>query len=122
MSRRLRIALVLAFVLGGVAEAVALRHPASSRLEVDYYYIPHCYSCAKVLKGLDGLADELGARVRVRTIDCFSNEGKAAAATYGFVTHGVVIHDSARGLVFEEKDHLVSADDVRAVLRRELAH
>jgi hypothetical protein len=45
----------------------------------------------------------------------------AAAHKYGFVTHGIVVSDADRALLFEEKDHGVSADDVRVVVQQELA-
>ena len=79
-------------------------------------------SCARVLKGLEPFKAEFGARVEVRTIDCFSAEGKAAAQKYGFVTHGIVVEDRDQQLIFEQKDHGVSAADVRVVVEREIAN
>ena len=118
MSRRALIAAVIlaALVGGGWARARAHRP-----LHVDYYYIPYCMSCARVLHGLEGFAGEFGTRVTVRTVDCFSKEGVAAAHKYGFVTHGIIVADPDGQLVFEEKDHGVSADDVRVIVQRELA-
>jgi hypothetical protein len=98
-----------------------LRAHAQERIRVDYYYIPHCMSCSRVLHGLSDLQREVGDRVEIRTVDCFSDDGKAAARKYGFVTHGIVVHAPERGLVFMEKDHGVSAADVAVVVRNELA-
>jgi hypothetical protein len=97
------------------------RARAQRPLHVDYYYIPHCMSCSRVLHGLGGFDQTFGARVAVRTVDCFSPEGVAAARRYGFVTHGIVVSNSDGQLLFEEKDHGVSADDVRVIVERELA-
>jgi hypothetical protein len=122
MKTLFRLGAMLALVALGMAGGRAARHVNTpSTLQVDYYYIPHCMSCARVLKGLDGVPERFGPRVHMRTVDCFSAEGKAAAATYGFVTHGLVIRDSRRGLIFQEKDHGVNPDDVIAVLRQEVA-
>jgi hypothetical protein len=113
--------MALVLVLLALAGAGWARARAHRPLHVDYYYIPYCMSCARVLKGLAPFPGEFGARVAVRTVDCFSDEGKAAARKYGFVTHGIVVEDADRRLLFEEKDHGVSADDVRVVVERELA-
>jgi hypothetical protein len=78
-------------------------------------------ACSRVRHGLDGFERQFGARVEVRTIDCFGREGVAAARKYGFVTHGIIVADADGQLLFEEKDHGVSADDVRVVVERELA-
>ncbi|HEY2747399.1 MAG TPA: hypothetical protein VGL86_22405 [Polyangia bacterium] len=117
--RRLGLALALVFV--GLTGVVWARARANRPLHVDYYYIPYCMSCARVRHGLDGFKERFGARVEVRTVDCFSDEGKAAAQKYGFVTHGIVVADRDRQMIFEEKDHGVSADDVRVIVERELA-
>jgi hypothetical protein len=93
---------------------------AQRPIHVDYYYIPYCMSCARVLHSLDALSRELGDRVEVHTADCFSDEGRAAAKKYGFVTHGIVVSEPRRGLIFQQKDHGVSGDDVRVVVRNEL--
>jgi hypothetical protein len=74
-----------------------------------------------VLHSLDTFSSQFGSQVEVRTVDCFSREGVAAASKYGFVTHGIVVEDADRKLLFEEKDHGVSADDVRVVVGEELA-
>ena len=116
-----RLALAAALVIAAAAGIVWANAPAKPRLHVDYYYIPHCLACARVLHSLDGFADQFGSQVEVRTIDCFSREGVIAANKYGFVTHGIVVEDVDRQLLFEEKDHGVSAEDVRAVVREELA-
>ncbi|MGZ3438287.1 MAG: hypothetical protein ACXVDD_02175 [Polyangia bacterium] len=118
MKRR---ALVLALVVAVLAGVGWARARAHRPLRVDYYYIPYCMACARVRQGLDGFARELGARVVVRTVDCFSPEGVAAARKYGFVTHGIVVADADGQMLFEEKDHGVSADDVRVVVEGELA-
>ena len=118
MSRRV---LMAALIFVALAGGVWARARAHRPLHVDYYYIPYCMSCARVLHGLDGFEREFGARVTVRTVDCFSPEGVAAAHKYGFVTHGIVVADPDGQLLFEEKDHGVSADDVRVIVRRELA-
>ncbi len=110
------VALLLSAVAGG-AWAYSQTRP---RLHVDYYYIPHCVACARVLHSLESFGGEFGARVEVRTVDCFSPEGVAAAAKYGFVTHGIVVEDADRQLLFEEKDHGVSAEDVRVIVREKL--
>ncbi len=116
--RRSAVALALcALVFGGV---VAARAHARSRLHVDYYYIPYCMSCARVLHGLESFPRQFGASVELRTIDCFSPAGVAAAKKYGFVTHGIVVERGDGELIFEEKDHGVSADDVRVIVEREL--
>ena len=80
-------------------------------IEVVYYYIPHCMSCEKVLEGLH----ERGfpSRVRLRTVPYNTEEGEAAATRYGFVTHGVILRDARGTLLWEEKDHDVTAADVR---------
>jgi hypothetical protein len=49
----------------------------------------------------------------LHTIDCFSPAGVAAANKSGFVTHGIVVARGDGELIFEEKDHGVSADYVR---------
>ena len=116
-----RLGLALALVLVGLTGVVWARARAHRPLHVDYYYIPYCMSCARVLHGLEKFRPEFGARVELRTIDCFSPEGKAAAQKYGFVTHGIVVEDRDRQLVFEQKDHGVNADDVRVIVERELA-
>jgi hypothetical protein len=108
--------LLLLLLVGGLGWARAHRP-----LRVDYYYIPYCMSCARVRHGLDDFGARFGARVAVRTVDCFSPEGVAAARKYGFVTHGIVVADADGQLLFEEKDHGVSADDVRVIVERELA-
>ena len=117
MTHGLKLAALVLLLVAGVALA---RAHAERPLRVDYYYIPYCLSCARVLHGLERFPATFGARVEVHTVDCFSDEGRAAAQKYGFVTHGIVVR---RGdtLVFEQKDHGVSADDVRAVLQEELA-
>ena len=115
-----RVGLALALVFVALTGVVWARARANRPLHVDYYYIPYCMSCARVKKGLEPFKQEFGARVEVRTIDCFSDEGKAAAKKYGFVTHGIVVEDRNRQLVFEEKDHGISADDVRVIVEREL--
>ena len=109
-------ALALVGALAGIGWARALHRP----LRVDYYYIPYCMSCAKVKGALDAWKGSVAGRVEVRTIDCFSAEGVAAAKKYGFVTHGIVVEKGGE-LLFEEKDHGVSADDVRVIVARELA-
>jgi hypothetical protein len=113
--------LVFALVAGMLAGAGWARARRHRPLHVDYYYIPYCMSCARVRHGLEDFGATFGARVAVRTIDCFSAEGKAAARKYGFVTHGIVVADTDGQMLFEEKDHGVSADDVRVVVGRELA-
>jgi hypothetical protein len=118
MKRLVVTAALLVAAAAGVVWAHARTGP---RLHVDYYYIPHCLACARVLRSLDGFGGQFGSRVEVRTIDCFSPEGVAAAGKYGFVTHGIVVEDADRQLLFEEKDHGVSADDVRVIVREELA-
>jgi hypothetical protein len=118
VSRRLRTLVVFLMVVGGV---VAARGRTRAPLHVDYYYIPYCMSCARVLHGLERFPRDFGARVELRTIDCFSPEGVAAARKYGFVTHGIVVEDGGHQLLFEEKDHGVSADDVHVIVTRELA-
>ena len=117
MRRRALIAALMVVALAGGAWTRARAHRP---LHVDYYYIPYCMSCARVRHGLDGFAAHFGARVTVRTVDCFSAEGVAAAHKYGFVTHGIIVADPDGQMVFEEKDHGVSADDVRVVVEREL--
>jgi hypothetical protein len=117
MRRGLKAAALVLVCLAGVAWARA-RHERP--LRVDYYYIPYCLSCARVRHGLEAFPARFGARVEVHTVDCFSDEGRAAAQKYGFVTHGIVVRDGGE-LVFEEKDHGVSADDVRVVVAERLA-
>lgn len=121
MSRPIKLGALLALLLTGIGVGLASRSAPASTLQVDYYYIPHCMSCGRVLTGLEGIPERFGPRVKLRTVDCFSDEGKAAAAKYGFVTHGLVINDSKRGLIFQEKDHGVNAADVIAVLQTELS-
>jgi hypothetical protein len=117
--RRRGLALVLiSMALVGLGLA---RAQAGRPLRVDYYYIPYCMSCSRVKQGLDGFERRFGARVAVRTVDCYSPEGVAAARKYGFVTHGIVVEDADGRLLFEEKDHGVSADDVRVIVERELS-
>jgi hypothetical protein len=112
----------LVFVVALLAAAViCARARTRARVHVDYYYIPHCLACARVLHSLERFGDQFGPQVEVRTIDCFSQEGVAAAGKYGFVTHGIVVEDADRQLLFEEKDHGVSADDVRVVVSEALA-
>jgi hypothetical protein len=118
VSRRGVALVLLLLALGGLGWA---RARARRPLQVDYYYIPYCMSCARVRHGLDGFAQQFGARVAVRTVDCFSAEGVVAARKYGFVTHGIVVADADGQMLFEEKDHGVSADDVRVIVGRELA-
>jgi len=113
-----RLAALITFL---VISAAWAHHRLNQKIRVDYYYIPYCISCSRVLSGLQTFQDEFGARVEVRTVDCFSDEGKAAAQKYGFVTHGIVVSDDAHGLFFEQKDHGVSAEDVRVMVRKELA-
>jgi hypothetical protein len=108
----------IALVLVGFAW---LRAHAGERIRVDYYHIPYCMACSRVLRALDDLSRELGDRVAIRTVDCFSDEGKAAAKKYGFVTHGIVVSAPERGLFFMQKDHGVSGADVAVVVRNELA-
>lgn len=117
MKRKILESIVLVMALAGVVWAHAGPRP---RLHVDYYYIPYCMSCARVLHSLDSFKGQFGPRVAVRTVDCFSPEGVAATQKYGFVTHGIVVEDADRQLLFEEKDHGVSADDVRVIVQREL--
>ena len=116
-----RVGLALALVFVGLTGVVWARARANRPLHVDYYYIPYCMSCAKVRHGLENFKEQFGARVAVRTMDCFSKEGVAAAQKYGFVTHGIVVEDRGGQMIFEEKDHGVSADDVRVIVQGELA-
>jgi hypothetical protein len=116
MKRRVLAALLVVAALCGLGWARARREA----LHVDYYYIPHCMSCAQVKSALDAWKGSVAGRVEVRTIDCYSAEGLAAARKYGFVTHGIVVEKGGE-LLFEEKDHGVSADDVRVVVAAELA-
>jgi hypothetical protein len=116
-----RLIVVRALVVLALTGVVWARARTGPRMYVDYYYIPYCMSCSRVLEKLDGFKAEFGSRVELRTIDCFSTEGVAAAQKYGFVTHGIVVENRDRQLVFEEKDHGVSADDVRVIVERELA-
>ena len=116
MRRAAAAATILAVTL-----MVWLHARANRPLRVDYYYIPYCMSCARVLHGLETFQRQFGARVVVRRIDCFSAEGVAAAQKYGFVTHGIVVSNGGGELLFEEKDHGVSAEDVRVIVQRELA-
>lgn len=116
-----RLALALALLLAAAAGVAWARAPSGPRLRVDYYYIPHCLACARVLHSLESFGGQFGSQVAVRTIDCFSREGVIAANKYGFVTHGIVVEDAEGQLIFEEKDHGVSAEDVRTVVGEELA-
>lgn len=50
-------------------------------------------SCARVKAAVSGFEAEFGGKVRVRTMQCDSPEGKAAAQKYGFLSHGMVIFD-----------------------------
>jgi hypothetical protein len=117
MKRTVAAALIAVLALTGI---LWVRARSGPKLHVDYYYIPYCLSCAKVKNALATFHREFGPRVAVRTIDCFSKEGVAAASKYGFVTHGIVVEDRDRELLFQEKDHGVSAEDVRVVVREEL--
>lgn len=111
----------LAVLVASLAGVVWARAHTGPRLHVGYYYIPYCLSCARVRSSLASFKRDFGPRVDVREVDCFSDEGVAAAKKYGFVTHGIVVEDREHTLLFEEKDHGVSADDVRVVVEQELA-
>jgi hypothetical protein len=93
----------------------------SSPLAVTYYYLPHCMACEKVREGLASLEQGFTGRVKLRMVPYNTDEGSAAAERYGFVTHGVVLSNAKGQLLWEEKDHGVSADDVRVAVELALA-
>ena len=78
-------------------------------------------ACAKVKAAVSGFAAEFGGRVRVRVMECDSPEGKAAAARYGFQSHGIVIFDPHGQVAFMRRDHLVNAPEVHRFLSEAVA-
>ena len=75
-------------------------------------------ACAKVMSAVSGFATEFGSQIRVRTLECDTPEGKAAAKKFGFLSHGLVIYDLRGELLFVRRDHMVSPDEVHAVLAK----
>ena len=78
-------------------------------------------ACAKVKAAVSGYEAEFGGRVRVRTLECDSPEGKAAAQRYGFLSHGIVIFDPHGQVAFMRRDHLVNAAEVHHFLTAAVA-
>lgn len=78
-------------------------------------------ACAKVKAAVSGFEKEFGKRVRVRTMECDSPEGKAAAQRYGFQSHGIVIFDPRGQVAFMRRDHLVNATEVHRFLAEAVA-
>lgn len=74
-------------------------------------------NCARVKAAVSGFEQEFGGRVKVRTIECDSPEGKEAVRRYDFQTHGMVIFDPEGQLIHKRRDHMASGEDARAVLR-----
>ncbi len=70
---------------------------------------------------MSGFEAEFGGQVRVRTMQCDSPEGKAAAQRYGFVSHGMVIFDPYGQVMFMRRDHLVTAPEAHQALVTALA-
>lgn len=105
----------------GLALTGAACQSRRSYYAVDYYFIPYCMSCTKVKAAVTGFPSEFGDRVRVRTIECDTPAGKAAAKKYGFQSHGLVIFDRRGELLFVRRDHRVDSREVHAVLARALA-
>jgi hypothetical protein len=68
---------------------------------------------------VSGLPSEFGTKVRVSTVDSLAPGAPEQIHALGFESHGLVIRRGDR-VVFEEADHRVSIEDVRAALRREL--
>lgn len=70
---------------------------------------------------MSGFEAEFGGKVRVRTMQCDSPEGKAAAQKYGFLSHGMVIFDLYGQVMFLRRDHLVNAAEAHQILVAALA-
>ena len=68
---------------------------------------------------MSGLPSEFGPRVTVRTVEHLAPGAQDEIRVLGFESHGLVIRRGDR-VVFQEADHRVRIDDVRAALRREL--
>jgi hypothetical protein len=90
-------------------------------LEVVYYEIPGCQVCARTEAALAAMERRHHGRVRLRLVDCTSPEGVAAAARYGFASHGVVVLARDGGVLFKQKDHHVAPADVGVVVAAQLA-
>jgi hypothetical protein len=112
-------AIILKSTVFSILITVALawgRDRVSPPLSVTYYYLPNCMACEKVRDGLAPLPSGFAGRVKLRMVPYNTDEGAAAAERYGFVTHGVVVADAQGQMLWEEKDHGVSADDVRVAV------
>jgi hypothetical protein len=68
---------------------------------------------------VSGLPSEFGSRVSVELIENTAPGAEEAIRRYGFVSHGLLIHQGER-VVFQAADHGVRMEDVRAALRRAL--
>jgi hypothetical protein len=108
-------ALLLLVAMAGCARR------APPAVQVVYYQIPGCGVCAQTRKALAALAARLDGRMRLVDVDCTSPEGVAAAARYGFASHGVVVLARDGTLVWKQKDHHVNPADVTVVVEAQLA-
>ena len=73
--------------------------------------------CAKVQPAVSGLDKEFPDKVMGRNVDCTSQEGLGAVKELSFKSHGIVIRDAAGKALWNQPDHQVKMDDVRAKLR-----
>ena len=68
---------------------------------------------------MSGLPSEFGPRVKIELIESTAPGAEDAIRAFGFQSHGLVIHQGKR-LIFQEADHGVRIEDVRAALVRAL--
>ena len=73
--------------------------------------------CDATRAAVSGLENELHGRVRVRTVPHLLPEGKAAAARFDWVSHGLVIRRGSQ-ILYTASDHRANGYDALDALTR----
>lgn len=68
------------------------------------------------------LSKEFPGKVVVKELDATSSENAPLMKKLGFENHGLVIRSSQGKVLWKEPDHEVKIEDVRAAIKKLLAH